>query len=123
VWNKLITDLIEYRLILSMAATQDTMVVLAPWMVDEDRVILEFLASVTSSDWDRVGLPATVIHQNLRINDSTDKIRRTIAYRLDRLKDAGLVDTHTDKAYFYLTESGKEFVNGEIGPDEIESPD
>jgi repressor of nif and glnA expression len=94
----------------------------APWMVEEDRLILEFLSSVGSAEWDRVGLPASVIHQNLRINGATDKIRRTIAYRLDQLYDVGLVDKHDEKAYFYITELGERFVNGDIDPEDIEKP-
>jgi hypothetical protein len=83
-------------------------------MQPADVEILRLLHTATSDDFGRIGLPPMVVYKNLIAKDKTERARRTIHDRLERLQEINLVETcDVDDKYYRITDLGVDFVNDE----------
>ncbi|MHB9288158.1 transcriptional regulator [Halobacteriales archaeon Cl-PHB] len=51
-----------------------------------------------------------------------DKSREEVTRRLSVLVDTGLVEREK-RGYYRITDAGSDYLNGEVGPDELPDPD
>lgn len=89
----------------------------APWMTDNDIVVLEFFDQHAD-----LALPPTVVWYNLQeyVNVSQSTIKR----RMRELADYNLLEKDDDtRGYHILSEKGQQYLSGELDREDLQGSD
>ncbi len=90
-------------------------------MTGLDESILEFLYSLGEAQGEPVVMSPKDVRQNLEYRDLVDRSRSTYSRRMKKLADAGLLVRLEDEgAYYYISEVGIGYIEGELGASELE---
>lgn len=87
------------------------------WWSEYDRPILELLAESGKA------LPPRVILFNLKYENRASPHRSTVKRRLQRLSSHGLVEKVDEAGYYVVTETGEQYLSGEIDANELKQKD
>lgn len=92
-------------------------------MNEADDAILELLSRATV-DGHALALPPSVVAVNLQAIGALDRAPNTIARRMSKLNEAGLIKRVDDRrGYYRITDRGKQYLAEQLTADEIPSPD
>jgi len=93
-----------------------------PGMNELDDSILEFFADLDEPEGERVALPPTAVWFNVsKIRGTTEKKQNTFSYRMNRLAKRGLLEkSDGGRGYYFLTENGRRYLEGDIDSSELE---
>lgn len=87
-----------------------------PWLGKYDEPILEFFAETDAA------LPPAVVAFNLDWRGIASPAHSTVKRRVRKLTTHGLLEkVEPDTGYYAITEVGRGYLAGEVGPDEFES--
>ena len=95
-----------------------------PWMNETDDAILEYFAELEQSGfspWE----PPTAVWVNLVHNlETLDRTKPTVSRRMKKLASMGLLEkVDESRGYYRITELGLQYVQGDLGIEDIPRPE
>jgi len=89
-----------------------------PWLGKYDEPILEFFAESNAA------MPPAVVAFNLDWHGIASPAHSTVKRRMQKLATYGLLEkVALDTGYYAITDTGRDYLAGEVAPDELESQD
>ncbi len=89
-------------------------------MNEVDDLVLELFARQDDGLW----LTPSLVHWNLvKVYEATDKSKETIARRMRKLVDRGLLEKLGGRGYYRITDKGKDYLSGDLDADDLQLPD